>query len=488
MTITLSRRDLISAAAVAGASLICPDGLMAATDRQPWTLGVADVEGDIAPQALARLHGRLPCGLAGTLYRNGPAKFRRSGTAVGHWFDGDGLMRAFTLKADGSATLTARFADTPKRRQEARLGRIVVPGFGTPAGADVIITGADDANAANTSVIMAGGELLALWEAGSPMRMDPQTLATRGFKTFRPDLAQMPFLAHPRIEPDGRIWNLALSGGSALVWRLAADGTLQAAQGIKLPRASYLHDFTATARHLVIVLQPWIADKQRLPFIDSMTWQPEKGTQVLVIDKADLTKQRIYELPTFAFFHLGDAWEERDGTIRFDGCIEADPTFARVSAAELVKGVHQPAPMPILSMIALFSDGRASLTPSGVAAEFPRSDARRAGLARRATVHVGNYRADRPFAQAVAVWDWQTGKDDAHVFGADHLVEEFLLVPRPGGSGERDGWLLGTTVNLAARATELHVFDAGRVAAGPLCSWRADVALPVGFHGCFAGA
>jgi carotenoid cleavage dioxygenase-like enzyme len=41
------------------------------------------------------------------------------------------------------------------------------------------------------------------------------------------------------------------------------------------------------------------------------------------------------------------------------------------------------------------------------------------------------------------------------------------------------------TVNLAAKATELHVFDALRVSAGPVCSWRARVALPVSLHGAF---
>ncbi len=411
-----------------------------------------------------------------------------TGALSGHWFDGDGLLRAFTLAGDGSARLAARFADTPKRRAETAAGRMIVPGFGTAAGPGAAVTGPDDTNPANTGVILAGGELLALWEAGSPLRMDPVTLETRDFRTFRADLRQMPFLAHPRIEPDGRIWNLGLSGRSALVWRLAANGALEAAQGIKLPRNNYLHDFTATARHLVIVLQPWIEDGMALPFVDSLGWRPELGTQMLVIDKADLTRQRIYELPAFAFFHLGDAWEESDGTIRFDGCSEADTTFGARSARELVAGIHRGSPMPDPGPIALFPDGRATLTASGTAAEFPRSNPRRAGVRRSATVHVGSYRADRPFAEAVGVWDWTTGRDDAHHFGGDHLVEEFVMVPRPGGSGDRDGWLLGTTVNLAARATELHVFDAARVAAGPIASWRADVAMPVGFHGCFVSA
>jgi carotenoid cleavage dioxygenase-like enzyme len=55
----------------------------------------------------------------------------------------------------------------------------------------------------------------------------------------------------------------------------------------------------------------------------------------------------------------------------------------------------------------------------------------------------------------------------------------------PRGEAEKNGWLLGTTLNLDARATELHVFDACSLGAGPIATWRADVALPVGFHGTF---
>lgn len=488
MTPFLSRRDMLSAAAVGGALLACPSALSAATGRADWTLGVADVESDLPLRPLRLVHGRAPAGLAGTLYRNGPAKFRRGDTVSGHWFDGDGLVRAFTFGPEGAA-LAARFVDTPKRRLESRLGRMVIPGFGTPAGDGAVLGGPDDANAANTSVLLAGGELLALWEAGSPARLDPQTLETKGFATFRPDLAQMPFLAHPRVEPDGRIWNLGLSGRSAIVWRLAADGRLEAATPIRLPVASYVHDFTATARHLVIVLQPWIHDHGEPPMADSLSWRPAEGTKVVVIDKDDLTRQRVFELPAFAFFHLADAWEERDGTIRFDICTEADPRFGASAARALVKGVHERSSVPTLSLVALHPDGRATIESSRVIAEFPRTDPTRAGRARRLTAHVGAYRPrERPFAQSIGVWDWQSGRDDAHDFGGDHLVEEFVVVPRPGGMHERDAWLVGTTLNLKARATELHIFDAARVADGPRVTWRADVALPVGFHGIFASS
>lgn len=158
--------------------------------------------------------------------------------------------------------------------------------------------------------------------------MDPETLETEDFVTLRPDLKNMPFLAHPRIEPDGRIWNLGVSGKQAMVWRLAADGALEDAEVIALPRASYIHDFSATARHLVIVLQPWVHVRNVAPMSAGFDWTPEAGTQVLVVDKADLTQRRIYDLPPLGFFHVGDAWDEADGTIRFDLCAHKDMDFA----------------------------------------------------------------------------------------------------------------------------------------------------------------
>jgi all-trans-8'-apo-beta-carotenal 15,15'-oxygenase len=246
MPAILDRRAFLGSSLLVGAaSIIAPDEALAGASPPGWALGVADVEEDIAEAPMALVGGRAPSDFAGTLYRNGPAKFRRPGSAAGHWFDGDGLVRKFRI-GDGKAALTARFVDTPKRRQETALGRMAMPGFGTAPGKGITLSSPDDGNAANTAMLMAGGELLALWEAGSPARMDPETLETRGFKTFRDDLAHMPFLAHPRVQPDGVIWNIGSGGGTTcIVWKLKADGSLNKAKVIKLPRASYYHDFTA---------------------------------------------------------------------------------------------------------------------------------------------------------------------------------------------------------------------------------------------------
>lgn len=483
-----SRRSFLMGAAALSAAVVTPDlvrAAQAAAATPDWALATGDVEADVAPRALQRLHGRAPADLSGVLFRNGPARFRRPGRSARHWFDGDGLVRRFAL-SEGRVELSARFVDTRKRRQEERLGAMVMPGFGTPPDPRAEIGSPDDANAANTAVLMAGDRLWALWEGGSPVAMDPASLQTEGYVTLRPDLRSMPFLAHPRVEPGGRIWNLGMGGDQAIVWRLSPDGTLEDASLIPLPRASYVHDFTATARHLILVLQPWVRERQTLPFADGFAWRPETGTQILVVDKDDLTRRRIFETEAFGFFHLGDAWTE-GGDILFDIALHRDMDFAARGAAEVVAGVPLDGETAHLGLIRLKADGSTDLTRLPVIAEFPRSDPARAGLSRRLSVHTTAETPDTPFARAIAVTDWSSGQTRSFDFGADHVVDEMVYVAKPGATDEADAWLVGPSLNLAERATELHVLDVAHLEAGPVASWRADVALPAAFHGTWVG-
>lgn len=490
----MNRRNLLqSLSGLALASIVTPEIALAAGQLAQgeaaglnWRLGFADLDADVAPAAMRRISGRAPAGLAGALYRNGPGKFHRPGGSVDHWFDGDGLMRAFRIH-DGEATLAARFIDTRKRRVDTAANAVVTPGFGTAAKPGAQVGDNDDVNPANISVMPVGGELWALWESGSPIAVDPVDLSTKGVRTLRPDLAHMPFLAHPRPEPGGDIWSLGLNGSKAIVWRVGRDGALRSADLIDLPTASYVHDFTATKTKLILVLQPWVQDRMVLPYADSFTWRPEQGTKVLMLDKADLARRRVYELPPFFAFHFGSAWEEADGTLRFDVCASPDPRFATGNGRSMMKGVLTPEPKPDLALITLSPDGKARMEGTGVDAEFPRTDGRFSGAPRRYTIHATRT-AGGPLFHGLAVQDWKTGKSAAYDFGPGHLVEEAVFVARPGGFDELDGWIVGPSVNLKAKATELHVFDARQVSAGPLVTWRADRALPVSLHGSFVAA
>lgn len=492
---TPSRRHFLLGAAALSAVVATPEMVRAAIAQDislkagaaDWSLASADLEADIAPRAMRLIHGRAPAGLEGTLFRNGPGKFRRPGGSVTHWFDGDGLMRSFDIR-DGQVTLAARFADTPKRRHETELDAMVTPGFGTPGDRRARLGSTDEGNSANTAVMVAGDKIWALWEGGSPTQMDAQTLATERFVTLRPDLKGMPFQAHPRRAPNGTIWNIGTHGDQMVVWHMQGDGSLIEASVVALPRASYMHDFTATDRHLVIVLQPWVFAQGGMPFSSQFAWKPDLGTQVLVLDKADLTQTRLYELPSFSFFHLGDAWADSDGTIRFDLAAGKDVAFAVDGARVIVQGRGtMPGEPARLALITLRPDGRAEMSTTDVAAEFPKGDPRRAGLRRDLTVHVAGEGGGRPLPTGLAVQDWATGRSHGFDFGDTQVVEEMVFVPKPGATAERDAWLVGPSINLKTGVTELHAFDVARIEDGPVATWAADVALPAGFHGAWRG-
>ena len=480
----MNRRSFLSLGAAAALSFN-PDRLLAAGAGADWTLGFADLESDLDLRDLKRVYGRPPLDLSGDLFRNGPAKFRRPGGSATHWFDGDGLIRRFRIR-EGRASLAARFVDTPRRRTDTLANAVVTGGFGTRPGRDARIASPDDVNCANISVQFAGDELWALWESGSPFAIDPETLATRGLKVLRSDLAGMPYLAHPRYEPDGRVWNLGLAGSRAIVWRLSPSGVVEAAQVVELPLASYIHDFSATERHLILVLQPWVQERPGSPLTDGHSWKPELGTRIVVLEKADLSRRRVFETEPFFAFHMGDAWEDPDGTLHLDICVYPDASFAVEGGARLLEGLPLSSPLePELRLLTLGADGACRLERTGLVAEFPRADGRFAGLPRARTLFAGGGRGANPLFQSLGLQDWKRGTTESFDFGERHIFEEAVFVPRRHSSAEMDGWILGVSLNLDARASELHVFDSRRISEGAVCTWRADVALPHSLHGQF---
>ena len=84
--------------------------------------------------------------------------------------------------------------------------------------------------------------------------------------------------------------------------------------------------------------------------------------------------------------------------------------------------------------------------------------------------------------------DTQTGRSQRFDHGPQALVEEHVLVPKPGKTGERDAWVLGTHIDATRQVTLLNVFDAARLEDGPVAQAELPYALPPGFHGNFTAA
>jgi hypothetical protein len=131
-----------------------------------------------------RAAGTVPAGLrGGTLYKNGPANFARGDVEYAHWLDGDGYVTALHVLPSGEAEWSGRYVCTTALDQEVAADAVLYrTTFGTqrPGGP---LTNAFDIrlkSPANTNVLPFRDGLLALWEAGPPYELDPQTLACRG--------------------------------------------------------------------------------------------------------------------------------------------------------------------------------------------------------------------------------------------------------------------------------------------------------------------
>lgn len=484
---TLSRRMFLHSGLMTGAALAVAPRVLAEPTLPGWHVGYANAPSEgFAPAEMKLVRGKVPASLKGTLYRNGPAWFQHGDQYATHWFDGDGMVQRIAI-GDGKAVHSGRFADTKKRRLEMQAGKFLAPGFGTKGDPSFPVGSADDVNPGNISVMMSGGELLALWEGGSAYRMDPVSLETKGFKVWRDDLKGMPFLAHPKREPDGRVWSLATSGSRVGIYNINPDGTTRDFGMADIGARHYIHDWTMTDRKLIILCQPWIQTKNIPPFIDGFVWKPEEGMKFLIIDKDDLKKTRWAQGPARSFYHTGAAWEESDGTIRLDAAFYPEPVLGSGGGADEIRGKYAGDQVSSkLTMAVIPVSGDAKLVETNIAGDFPQVDPRRHGLSRRLTAMVSGSDPGQPGANSLAVQDWSTGKSQVFDFGDGYMVEENLFVPKGSGSAETDCWLIGTAINSKLGRSEVHVFDAGHVSDGPVAVWQAGYAWPLGFHGTWA--
>ena len=75
------------------------------------------------------------------------------------------------------------------------------------------------------------------------------------------------------------------------------------------------------------------------------------------------------------------------------------------------------------------------------------------------------------------------GRSTAFRFEAGTRASEMVFAPASEDAAEGEGWLLGTIWSADSGASDLVVFDATRVDAGPIARARLPQRVPVGFHG-----
>lgn len=489
------RRDGIRCGPARWSGEACRQAFEEASVRHRWTVGFRSFDAlRIETQDLL-MEGAWPESVKGVFYRNGPGRHEVGGQRYAHRWDGDGLVQAFDFRGPRPAHRAA-YVRTNKLQAELEAGRMLFSAFGTKlAGCDPLACPLDRMNAANISVLPLGRELLALWEPGSAYSLDPDTLQTRGLKSFGAQVDGLAFSAHPKVEPDGTIWNFGTHPleGALHVYRLDAAGRLQLHRRLQVDPLPPAHDFAVTRRHLVFLLPPLIVSAQRLQsgqasFAEACTWQPQLGLRVLLVSKEDFSL-RQFELPAGNLFHVANAWEDRDGTVRLD-MMRSDTPRSLIAGWTVMRGDYRHAPGAFLTRVELRPDGRAvQCIVDSVEGEFPAVDPCRVGERHERVLCVARS-ANRPSDvvgyDEIVLFDTDTGARTRYAYGEDYLVEEHLFVPDDRDPAGPARWIIGTALDMRQRRTVCSLFEAGDIAGGPVSQVQLPYAMPLGLHGAYA--
>jgi carotenoid cleavage dioxygenase len=504
----MQRRDFLRASFRAGAALgaatawpafaLSPDGQAfdAAIATQPWLQpfkGVTDR--DLRCDALA-LSGRWPAELRGRFYRNGPALHERDGQRYHHWFAGDGMVQQFSFTGGARPAVRhlGRLVRTPKLLAEQRAGKFLYSAYGTKIGGDEPTHGPDSFNVANTNALEHAGRVLALWEGGSAFALRPDDLATLGPVTWQDGLAQMPFSAHPKLDAQGHLWNFGSAGANLVVWHVDPAGRLVDAQIGETPYPGGMaHDAALTAHHIVLPLPPIkLRFGEDVASGQAFVHEPNEPLRILVMRKDDIAQRRVFELPSQMVFHVGNAHERADGSIALSFVGSPTPEFVMHAASTLLAG-HPASFGGSSTQLAVLDmrSGQARVEAMDDIVEFPRVHPLRNGLNTRWLLTAAAWAGRRESPQwfhGLQLRDLATGRTQRYDYGPQTVVEEHIVVPKPGARAELDAWLLGTTFDVKQGVTRVNLLDARHLAAGPIAQATLPYWLPYGFHGNFTAA
>jgi carotenoid cleavage dioxygenase len=427
--------------------------------------------------------GEIPRELNGTYYRNGPnPAFEPKGRY--HWFDGDGMIHALTLR-DGTASYRNRWVLSEGLKEERAAGRALYPGL-LDIGKEMT-EAPRFKNTGNTNIVAHAGKLLALMEGDLPTQLAPCTLETLGTYNFDGRL-QTAMTAHPKMDPEtGEMLFFGYSPFPPYLTYHVADraGRLVRSEEIDIAWPSMIHDFVTTRDYVIFILCPLVFSIESIPAKGTpFSWEPARGTRIGMMPRnggnADVT---WFTTDASYVFHPMNAYAE-DGRLVVEVARFGKLTFMNPEEQQKPQG---PEVNPRLHRWTLdLKGGTVKSEPlDDRVAEFPRVDERRVGLKHRYgyMAGAGTSMGTTPGFTAIYKYDQQTGRQETHDFGAENGCGEAVFVPRHPHAGEDDGYLMTFVYAAAENRSDFVILDAQHVSDAPIARVQIPRRVPYGFHG-----
>ena len=437
------------------------------------------------------VEGELPHDLAGVFYRNGPEPLFPTRGDEYHWFDGDGMVFAFFIE-NSQVSMRNRWVQTEKLALEKAAGKRLFGVFGNPGMSDPSVQG-KRYNTANTNIILHGGKLLALMEGAPAVELDPRDLSTIGEQTYDGKITST-FSAHPKLDHHtGELLNIGNmihgpSGAKELRFDVIDDGgNLTKSEIIPVPHMTLMHTFLATENYVVFPVLPLDLDMGRAMRGGPINaWVRNRPSKLAVMPRSGTAADvRWFEHEPRHMFHEFNAWEE-DGKIVADVATAAGTALFPDEDGKMLTHAES-----ALSLRRWTFDLAAntntikeeSLNDRDI--QFPRPDDRMTTRPSQhcysnLNLHSIDGRVDG--MDGAIHFDTRTGKEDIFDFGAGAAVGELVFAPRLGSTDEADGYVITIVHPANSPTSQLVIFAAKDLAAGPLARVHLPFRVPSGFH------
>ncbi len=457
------------------------------------------------PRSLPVISGEVPEDINGVLYRAGPGRLTNYGLPYDHLFDGDGIVHRFHFEK-GTVNYRSRWVETPQFRTEAQKKRTLYRSFGTnlPGGLWKNALRFNLKNAANTTPLLIGNNLLTLWEGGSPHMVDPETLEYRGHWDGGGTLRSRsvverimgngrPFSAHPKDIPGAPdLYNFGLSPGlrqRLLLYRLNRTTHALKVHEVSLPRLTFMHDCAVTAEGTRIFFDVGVAFHLldafigRIPPGASIREDEEADTIIRLFDDQD--HQRTLPGPAGYVFHIPNGYETEDEYV-VDTCwLQRFP-----DSTDFYDMLNDR--MPATPFLPTLTRQRISKRDGTVVGEelspYPL-ELPAINPAVRGQAHRYIWAVAEPPDRTTAAPMHGIARVDTHTRHTDYvdlypqIVGEPLFVPRAQAQAEDDGYLLALAFDPTTYQGQLKIFDARDLK--EVAVLELPVPTPLGFHGLF---
>ena len=464
------------------------------------------IEADI--HSLAH-RGTIPRELNGAFYRvqPDPQYPPRLGDDIA--FNGDGMITRFHFH-DGECDFRQRWARTDKWKLERAAGKALFGAYRNPLTDDETVKG-KIRGTANTNAWIHGRTLYALKEDSPALIMDAVTLETRGYTSFNGRMTGQTFTAHPKT--DSRTGNMIAFGYASsglcsedcTYYEITPRGELIREVWFEAPYYCMMHDFGFTEDyalfHIVPSIGSWQRLEQGLPHFGFDTTLPVYLGVLPRRPGVSGSEIRWFERDNCFASHVLNAFQE-GRKIHFDTPEAKNnmfPFFPDVHGAPF-NGAEA---MSYLTRWTVDLDSNSADFSSierltETAAEFPRIDDRFAGRAYRhgwllemdprRPVELRGGSAAGLLMNCLFHKDLKTGAEQHWWCGPVSSLQEPCFIPRGKHAPEGDGWIVQICNRLDEHRSDLLLFNALDIEAGPIATVHIPLRMRFGLHGNWADA